>query len=114
MGEVNGSCHHATLSILSNYAETIRLDGDNSLAEDMFRKAYYNEMQRAGGNGSITLSMFANNLAVVLRDQDRNEEARYWYERAVAGLTKFYGPDHDKVHLVTKNLKELTSDPNPV
>jgi tetratricopeptide (TPR) repeat protein len=109
--EANGLKHHATMAILSNLADTVRQDGDHASAEGMFRKCYAFEAETQGAD-SLGCSQFANNLAVALRDQGKNKEARYWYERALGGMTKYFGHSHEKVKLVAQNLKELEDNPD--
>merc|ERR1711879_496397 len=94
--------------MLSNLAETMRQEGNIKEATELFQRCYSHEAA-TNSPESLACSMFANNVAVCLRAQDRNTEAQYFYERAVKGLTHYYGKDHEKVQVVAKNLKELTS-----
>jgi len=99
----------ATTSILSNLAETLRLDGQVREAEELFFKAY-RIICKEHGPESLQGITLLNNLAVCLRDQRKNEGAQQHYERALKGLKQYYGPEHPKVKLVEKNLEELKTD----
>jgi tetratricopeptide (TPR) repeat protein len=99
----------ATVPIMSNLAETLRLDGEVQEAEKMFFKAF-RIMSKVHGPESLQCIHLLNNLAVCFRDMRKNDVARQHYERALKGLRQYYGPEHPKVKLVQKNLEELKTD----
>lgn len=99
----------AMTSIMSNLAETLRLDGQVREAEEMFFKAFRILSMQLGPDCLQCITLL-NNLAVCFRDLRKNDMARQHYERALKGFKQYYGPDHPKVKLIEKNLEELKTD----
>ena len=54
--------------------------------------------------------MTANNLACVLWDQGKLEEAKAMYERALAGQERALGADHPDTLQTVNNLADLLND----
>jgi len=63
--------------------------------------------EKSFGKGHPAVARDLNNLAELLRDTNRQGEARPMYERALQILEKSLGADHPDTQTVRRNLESL-------
>ncbi|KAL6249467.1 hypothetical protein RBB50_003320 [Rhinocladiella similis] len=114
-----GPDHPDTLTSLNNLALVLEQQGKYQEAEAMNRRALAGREKGLGPDHPDTLTSLnnlalvlqwrgnLNNLALMLQDQVKYEEAETMYQRALVGYEKVLGPDHASTLRTVNNLSRL-------
>src|SRR4029450_13142813 len=96
-------------SVLVNYGNLKRLEGDYGAAQSLLQRAVA-LLERTGEPASLSLSKALGNLGLVYRQQGRERDAITAFERSLSILMKSQGPSSSMVANAKKQLSHLYRD----